>query len=166
MMSAVELADQALAWLKNNYANHTFFTERDIVWTVQTYLNEQGEKLGYQIYSDFPIEKGTRRSLCADLAILADKTVEIALEFKYEPAHSRKNIWQSKFKPSVVFWNGEHSVAADVKRIKRFVEKDQAKAACSIFIDEGGFFRQKPPHPGSEWQDWGNVAVLIARRGK
>jgi hypothetical protein len=29
-----------------------------------------------------------------------------------------------------------------------------ARAAFAIFVDEGGYFRHRPAHPGATWLDW------------
>ena len=65
------------------------------------------------------------------------------------------DIWPSKLNPSVVFWTGDGSVAKDVERTREYVEQGKANAAYSVFIDEGGAFSHRNPHPGSEWRDWG-----------
>ena len=94
-MEASELFENAIAWLKDNYGQFQFFVERDLVWTVQTYLFSQIKEYGlpYRVFNDYPILPGNRRSLCADLAILnTDSLVEVAAEFKYEPSHTRGDI--------------------------------------------------------------------------
>jgi hypothetical protein len=35
---AEQFADQALAWLRDHYDEFRFFTERDLVWIIQTRL--------------------------------------------------------------------------------------------------------------------------------
>ena len=100
--------------------------------------------------------------------------VELAIEFKYEPDHERGkgpncNIWPTKLYPSVVFW-GKEGVLKDVKRCEEFIDKGVATAAVTIFIDEGGLFRHKNPHPGTEWIDWDSngkqkISILIGRFG-
>ena len=42
----------------------------------------------------------------------------------------------------------------DVHRIHEFVDQGRTPVAYSIFLDEGGCFRHRPAHPGTEWQDW------------
>jgi len=102
------------------------------------------------------------------LAILGeDNSVEIAAEFKYEPAHSRKylNIWPTKF--PVVPWKGEGSVAKDIEHIRRSVTEGGTRTAYAILIDEGRYFAWRDPFPGSEWLDWGNgISVLWAQLRK
>ena len=161
MESGIELFENALAWLRDNYGRFRFFTERDIVWTVQNHIIELiGEQnLPYRVFHNFPVSlPGKRQSLCTDLAILnQDDSVEVAIEFKYEPSHLRKDIWPTKF--PVVFWDKE-GVGKDIERINEFVDKFVAKdkvgarTAYLIFIDEGGYFKRRNPHPGSKWEEW------------
>ena len=145
-------------WLREHYGEYRFFAERDVVWTVQKHILAVIEEaqLPYRVFNDLTISKGIR----ADLAILDAGSIEVAVEFKYEPSHSRSterggDIWPTKLDPSVVFWTGAGSVAKDVQRTREYVEQGKAKAAYSLFIDEGGEFRRRNPHPGSEWRDWG-----------
>lgn len=84
--------------------------------------------------------------------------VPVAIEFKYEPDHARgggdtPEIWPSKLNPSVVFW-GRDGVLKDVQKCKRYVSENRCDLALLIFVDEGGFFRHRPPHPGTQWEDW------------
>ena len=117
------------------------------------------------VYNDYPLVKQPRRALSADLVLVSEQGVELALEFKYEPAHARKDILANKL--PVVAW-GPEGVAKDVERIHSFVENGDAKKACSYFIDEGGFFRGRKNVPaGAAWSAWGrNCHVLIATAGE
>ncbi len=159
MTGAEQLFENAVAWLRRGYGSFRFFVERDVVWTVQTYiirvLDEQA--LPYKVINDYPLLSGKRRSICTDLAILSPNgTVEVAVEFKYEPAHVRSDIWPSKF--PVVFW-GREGVGGDIERIQRFVSEGAARIAYSLFIDEGSYFRHRDPPPESKWIDW-NTSVV------
>ena len=166
-MTSVELFEESLEWLKNNYSRFTFYLERDIVFTLQTYLNDLIKKnsLPIKVYNDYPILPGTnnRRHLCADLAIKTDDAVDVAVEFKYEPDHERKNTDILLSRLPVVVWSGECSISKDIERACKYVHENKARHAYSILIDEGGHFRQREPFPGSAWQDWKDVAALIAR---
>jgi len=163
MKTATELFEETLRWLRRNYVRFRFFAERDVVWTAQVRLIEaiEQEQLPFRVFNEYPMLAGKRRSLSAELAILGqDSLVELAAEFKYEPAHSRDDIQRQKF--PVVFW-GRNGVGKDVERVQAFVETGRAEVAYAVFIDEGGYFRKRPPHPGSEWVDWGNgVWVLLS----
>ncbi len=163
VMEAIELFENAMIWLQNHYADFRFYYERDIVWTVQIRISGEIEQhdLPYRVFNDFPIMPGNGRSISADLAILApDGSVEVAAEFKYEPSHNRRadrggDIWPSKLNPSVVFWNGEGSVEKDIQRVQDFVKQGKSKMAYSVFIDEGGHFRDRKAPQGNKWLDWG-----------
>lgn len=164
MEKATDLFENAMVWLRDEYPRFRFFYERDVVWTVQTWIIERIEKGGlpYRVFNDYPVAPGKRRSLSTDLAILGPgDAVEVAMEFKYEPAHWRSDILASKL--PAVFW-GRDGVAHDLERIRDYVTQGRAQAAYSVFIDEGGYFRSRQPHPGSEWVDWGNgVWMLLGR---
>ena len=154
MQTAVELFENTLNWLQENYFNFRFFTERDVVWTLQTHLQQQivESKLNYQVFNDYPMLPGSNRHLSADLVILTPTHgIQVAAEFKYEPSHERFDIQKQKL--PVVFW-GNEGVEKDIRRIHEFVEKGKTKAAYSIFIDEGGYFRNRPPHDHSTWKEW------------
>ena len=158
-MNATELFENAMDWLCQHYAEYRFFAERDIVWTVQTHILRNIEEacLAYRLINDYTLLGRVR----ADLVILDGNQVEVAVEFKYEPSHARSterggDIWPTKLDPSVVFWTGNGSVAKDVQRVQQYVEEGKATTAYSIFIDEGGEFSHRTPHPGSEWRNWGD----------
>ena len=147
-------------WLQEHYGEYRFFAERDVVWTVQTQIRVTIEDahLPYRVFNDYALSKGERP--IPDLVILSsDDSVEVIAEFKYEPSHSRSikhggDIRSTKF--PVVPWTGKDgSAAKDVQRTREYVEQGKAKAAYSVFIDEGGEFSHRNPHPGSEWRDWG-----------
>ena len=160
-ITAREMFEQTFEWLKSSYGNYDFFLERDLVWTIQQKLREiiVENNLQFEVFNDFPIVKAQRRSLTTDLAILNKRNeVELAIEFKYEPDHqrgfgARKEIWPSKLNPSVVFW-GKDGVGKDVERARQYVDQKRAKVAATVFVDEGGLFRHRQPHPGTKWIDW------------
>ena len=152
-MDAATLFENTMDWLRDAYGQHRFFSERDIVWTVQLRLLEEVEQanLPYRVLNDYTLFRGNR----ADLALLNGGAVEVAAEFKYEPSHARSG----EFGPGkfpVVAWTGEGSVAKDIQRVHDYAAQGNAKTAYAVFIDEGGEFRHRDPHPGSEWRDWGN----------
>lgn len=157
MDNAISLFTSAMEWLREHYSDYTFFKERDIVWTLQMQLKQLVDmhQLPLKVYDDYPILPGNRRSISTDLA-LVDRYggVELAVEIKYEPSHRRNDILSPKF--PVVFW-GKDGVGGDVHRVRDFVEQGGVKAACSVFIDEDGYYRHRDPHPGSRWIDWGQV---------
>ncbi len=145
------LIEEAVAWLQERYKDLCFYTERDIVWTVQNHLVDQISmtRIPYRVYNDYPMLPGQR----ADIVMVKDGMVDVAVEFKYEPSHARSgvDILPSKF--PVVFWDRD-GVGKDVERVREFVSQGKTRVGYSIFIDEGGYFRHRPPHPGSHWLDW------------
>lgn len=168
-MEPVDLFKESLEWLKDNYSKYKFFTERDIVWTIQKHLRNKIKSLpSYRIVNDWPMKKGQRRSLCADLAILQNNQIRLIAEFKYEPDHERKQDFsENKFKQPVVFWSGEHSVEADIARIKQFSANKEIynnMVGVAVFIDEGRrFYNKQKTFPGSRWEKWSEkTAALIS----
>lgn len=163
-MGATDLFENSMQWLRQHYRDYRFFTERDVVWTVQRHIASEICRMDapYRVFNDHTIMPRIR----TDLAILSGTSIEVAIEFKYEPSHKRRadhggDIWPTKLEPSVVFWSGEGSVEKDVQRVKEYVDKKRARVAYSVFIDEGGRFRHRDPHFSSEWVDWEEgVSVL------
>lgn len=154
--NASALIEEALGWLRKHYEAFEFTVERDLVWTMQTHLRglvaERG--LPYLVLSDYPMLAGSRRSVFADLVIREKPTGAIvAVEFRYEPEHRRTEFLAMPDKLPVAAWGAE-GVAKDMSRSRTFVEQGAATAAFAILIDEGRYFRHRPPHPGSHWVDW------------
>lgn len=161
MIAEVEAAfEDSISWLREHYSDYVFQLERDIVWTFQQRLvtHCKQKKLPTRVYNDFPILPGTRRSLSADIALVADEKVLLAVEFKYEPDHSRSDVLKHNL--PVVFW-GKDGVGKDVERINQIVQAKAALVAHSIFIDEGGAFKHRPPHPNSTWEQWADGVWVL-----
>lgn len=161
------ICDMAMQWLREHYSEHRFYLERDVVWTVQSRLQAliDEHRIGLRVFNDHPLLPGRRRARSADLALVeADGSVDLALEFKYEPDHRRDDILEAKL--PVVSW-GKEGVAKDISRIREMIETGSAAVARSYFIDEGGHFRRRAPHPGSEWVHWsGDTWALVARASR
>ncbi|HEY7907250.1 MAG TPA: hypothetical protein VIC60_00190, partial [Thermomicrobiales bacterium] len=85
-----DLFEQAFSWFQEHYAGFRFFTERDIVWTVQNRLIDliSTAKVESRVYNDYPMLPGQR----ADIAIVENGIVDVAVEFKYEPSHMRSGV--------------------------------------------------------------------------
>ncbi len=166
-MEATDLLENAVQWLRQHYDEYRFFTERDVVWTVQQRIANEIRQTGapYRVFNDHTILPRIR----TDLASLRGDSIEVAAEFKYEPSHIRRadrggDIWPTKLDPSVVFWTGDGSVEKDAQRIAGYVRKKRTMSAYLVFVDEGGRFRHRDPFPGSEWVDWeGGVSVLWSK---
>jgi hypothetical protein len=147
-----DLFEHVLVWLQETYHDHTFFVERDVVWTLQLELKRQIDRRGLplRVFNDYAVAKGSRRGLCADLALIdqANK-VKVAAEFKYEPDHRRQDIRQQKL--PVVGWK---DMEKDIGRVRTFVAAGAIECGYTVFIDEGGYFRHREAHTGSNWIDW------------
>jgi len=155
LKSANDIFLNTMDWIKDNYCDFRFIMERDIVWTIQNSLTDiiENEQLSLKVYNDYPMIKGQRRSLSADLAILNHlNEVELVVEFKYEPSHRRNEYTDGKFPVT-----DRKGILHDTIRIKEFVDSGKAKLAYAIFIDEGSYFRTKiEPNVKSDWLDWGD----------
>jgi hypothetical protein len=148
---ACEIFEASMAWFTDTYDEQPFFLERDIVYTLQRHLWEllRDRNLDWSVFNDYPMIPGRRRSLSADLAVRSARgQILLVAEFKYEPAHSRKDILSHKL-PVIGWADALH----DVTRIQRFVDEKRAPAAYAILVDEGGFFRRRDVEVGSEWRD-------------
>ena len=151
-VTAADILEESVFWLLDNYQSFTFFQERDLVWTLQTRLTSalKEHRLRYRVFSEHPMLPGQRRSISTDLAIVDfHDRVQVAAEFKYEPAHARSDILPQKF--PVVQWS---DVSKDVRRIRDYVKNGIAATAYAIFIDEAGHFQNHEPPKGSRWIAW------------
>ena len=153
-MDATGLFESVMDWIREHYAEYRFFTERDIVWTVQMRLLGEIERqnLNFRVFNDHRMMPNTR----ADVAILEDEAVILVAEFKYEPHPNRStkrggDIWHSKL--PVLIWT---EVEKDVERAQNYVSQGRARVAYSVVIDEGGRHNWRTPTSGSEWRDWGS----------
>ena len=176
-MEATELFENTMDWLREHYGEYHFFTERDVVWTIQKKLIDEiiRNDLPYFVFNDYTPSKGPR----PDLVILAeDGSVIVNAEFKHEPSEGRRffsrvmrpEVLQGRLQRlrfplkkessigpryRVVSWA---NVEKDIRRAEGYVERGEATAAYAIFIDEGGRFfrlRRKDAPTGSQWRDWG-----------
>lgn len=163
-MNATELFENAMDWLQQHYGEYRFFTERDVEWTLQKRILEmiEGLQLPYHVVNNYTIVD----SVQTDLVIISGTSVEVAVEFKYEPSHARStkqggDIWSTKFSSTVVFWtvtenSKDGSVEKDIRRVCDYVDQGRAKVAYAVFIDEGGYFHgSQDTLARSKWRDWG-----------
>lgn len=145
---------------KEKYQKNFFYTERDIVWTIQKRLKERIVKLGleniYTVFNEYPLLKGKKRANSTDLVIKNRGVVEIALEFKYEPNHNREGIDIPKEKFPVTSLN---LIKKDEEKIKLLIKGGELKRgemrpgrAIAIVIDEGGYFYNKDIENEDKWE--------------
>ena len=136
--------------------------ERDFEWTVQKHFQDfiKSHNLPYEIFHNFPIEKGSK----ADLAVVCKGTslkdvsegkvkAELVIEFKFEPSRHRTDFCIGKLDTAVVLWS---EFVRDIERINRFIRDNRTKAAVSVLIDEFGRFKYQEISNESTWIDWGN----------
>jgi hypothetical protein len=154
MNAASELVEGAFRWLQEHYDMFVFYQERDLVWTIQGHLVAEIRRrdLDFRIWNDYPMFRQGRRAESADLVLqAADGTIKVAIEFKYEPSHTRADIQRQKL--PVVDW-GSVGVVHDIERVRRCVAEGKAEVAYAVFVDEGSHFRHREAHAGSRWIDW------------
>jgi len=178
----IKVFELVLDRIRDEYLAHSFYLERDFVLLVQKYFWEiiKYSGLPFQVFNDYPIEEGERRSKSADLIIveegiynkksfddvlLARVKAELAIEFKFEPSEERVDVCQHKL-PAVA-WSGKNSVTEDIEKINRYVNDNKTKSAVAIFVDEFWRHRGQEINRPSRWINWGdfgddryNVAVL------
>lgn len=154
--TAAELYEGTINWLQYTYSFYRFFTERDIVWTLQLHLVQEIERrhLHLKVFDNHKMPNQT----LVDLAIIEEFTGSMLLvsELKYAD-HARTDISPGKLRPSKVFWDSErnHGVVQDVKRIKRLIELGLSEAGYVTFIDEGGHHGWHEEPSNCIWSDWG-----------
>lgn len=167
MKDPKELFLETLKCFIKSYSNYTFYTERDVVWTIQNMMNDTIKSLNlpFIVINDYGIMEGNNRSLSVDLAILNEnvivddkknrnidkwQNVELAIEFKYEPKKDRKgkNIPKGKF--PVTTWK---LIEKDIERVKKFHKNKEPKCnvAIAILIDEGSRYVSRDKGKESEW---------------
>ena len=161
---SVELAEgtflAVLGSVRDSYRDCTFWVERDVVCWMQLRLRSAAPS-GMRVFNDFGLLPGPRRARSADLAIVEDKRVLLAAEFKFEPAASRTDIMANKL--PVIGWP---DVLKDIERIQEFVATGVTPVAWSVCIDEVGRYRARPRPPYSTVQDWDtryNTQVTLTR---
>ena len=61
-MEATALLEDAMRWLRQHYGNYRFFTERDVVWTVQQRIASEIRRTdtSYRVFNDHTIPPRTR----------------------------------------------------------------------------------------------------------
>lgn len=170
-MTATELFKSALHYLEKNYFKYTFFTERDLVWTIQNHINKliSEKELPLVVVSEYVLTKGQR----VDLVIM-NKTserlyrwepVELAIELKYEPDKERRGIDIPKGKFPVTEWV---AIEKDFKKMSGFCSENMAKCGYTLLIDEGGRYYEKRDKydlpPFNEWREIDNNYYFLISR--
>ena len=99
-VTAAEILEETVLWFLDNYKGFTFFQERGLVWTAQTRLTSvlKGLRQRYRVSNDHPVLPGKQRGISTDLAILyPHDRIQVAAEFKCEPAHGGTGILAQEF---------------------------------------------------------------------
>jgi hypothetical protein len=85
-----EYFTNALEWLSEAYRSTPFWTERDIVYTLQGELARELHRDGapWHVLNGHRVNPGERPAVSADLVLVARSgAVALGAEFKYEPCH-------------------------------------------------------------------------------
>lgn len=148
------LTEVAVAEILASYADYRFVAERDIEWTLQKKFVDYTRRwgLGVGVWHQYPLPGGRADVALGSERILAatlGAEVEVAIELKYEPLHSRTDVRRTRL-PVCSFG----AVFADVERAKGYVASGKAKIAYAIFVDEGGYYRWRDPHADAVWKDF------------
>jgi hypothetical protein len=155
--AASQLYEGSIGWLQQRYSSYRFFTERDIVWTVQTYLSKEIESrnLSLKVFDNHKVTG----NILVDLVIIDKQTdsILVGAEFKYEHDHKRIDITPGKLNPSKAFWDSKknHGVVQDVDRIKKLVEQGDIQVGYITFVDEGGHHTCHGEPEDCIWVEWG-----------
>jgi hypothetical protein len=150
--SAEDVFLSALDWLRSNYRAQQIFNERDVERALQsrmTWLIAE-RRLPLRVFHAYPMERGPRRSLAVDLAVLDDQgAVALGIELKYEPANERegRDIWTGKL--PVTEWR---AIKRDFERLRRWVDDGRAALGYTVLVDEGSRYRARLPV--DEVQEW------------
>ncbi len=133
MSAALDAFDIAVNRLSERYEMTIFYTERDLVFWVQTEMVSvlATRQPTFRVFNDYKMADRLR----ADLAVvdIATDTVLLAVEFKYEPDRARDDIPAGKF--PVTAWS---AIKKDTERVRAFVTSGQAGQGVAVLIDEDG----------------------------
>jgi hypothetical protein len=173
-----DILKEKIEGIMEKYHSYGFMIERDFVWTVQKklkeYIKHDAKLCGkYKVFNDFGIKKSlnkkAKRPQSADIVVVSVEedtdikkreyiTVELAVEFKFEPLRTREDIFQKKLKQSVCDFK---RIEEDTTRVEEYVKKKLAKEAVAVFIDEGSRFQKKINDSRSIKLHWKNPKTKI-----
>lgn len=125
------------------YGDAVYYTERDIVYVLQTRLVAALAQYdrGVQVFNDYKISPTARADLVvrSRTATQADSSL-LAVEFKYEPDRDRTDIPQGKF--PVTAWT---EITKDRDRINLFASANRAEVSYCVLFDEDGRYDARAP---------------------
>jgi hypothetical protein len=138
----------ALGALRTRYDEQPFWCERDLVYWLQLHLRAS-LPTSMQVFNDYGMLPGPRRSQSTDLAIVDSGDVLLAAEFKFEPSKGRRDIMENKL--PVIGWS---DVDKDIGRIQQYVATEKTPVAWSVCVDEASRWTSKPRHFASVVERW------------
>ena len=135
---------RALQLCGQRYAEHTYYRERDLVYTIQL------ELVGYSLDPQLPaclqrlqVPAQAPRPLNSDLVVMdtaAPTPLLLAVEFKYEPDRRRTDITPGKI--PVTAWP---EIQHDLARVQSFLDLGGAEIAYAALVDEDGRYAELAP---------------------
>jgi hypothetical protein len=156
----LEIADDAVGWLRRHYRDQTFYCERDIEAVLQRrivdLISEQ-RLTGLRVRRNRHI-RGPSVSKQVDLAVEdAAGSVVLAMEVKYEPSPSRPDLARADGRrpDPVTFWS---EIRKDFELAHALVTDDAVLAAVAILVDEGGWLSEGAAPANGIWETWDELA--------
>jgi len=133
--AALDALDIAVNRLSERYEMTIFYTERDLVFWVQTEMVSvlATRQPTLRVFNDYKMPDRLRADLAVVDSATDTDTVLLAVEFKYEPDRARDDIPAGKF--PVTAWS---EIKKDIERVRAFVVTGQAPQAVAVLVDEGG----------------------------
>lgn len=157
---AMQLIEDALVWLKDNYDDHLCWNEADmerVIWDrLRRQIKERGLPLSIRSQPRIYFAKDY---YMPDLALFdAAGNVLTVLEIKYEPAPSRPGIPSGAKITTLSHLIPGMSPRTDIEKITRCVRESKAETGYFIFIDEDSHHLSRNRHldlpAGTAWIEW------------
>ncbi|HAX72443.1 MAG TPA: hypothetical protein DCY20_02835 [Firmicutes bacterium] len=165
MIGVKDVFYQALEDIRIKYVDYQFMVDRDIAWMIQRKMTELIEVLDlpYEVFQDYPLEKGHRRNNGHTLMIVSrglnykdvlgnKEAVEVMIKIKYEPSKYRHDICDyqlPRVKPM--------DVVEDISELERLVHDKKTNVGISLLVDEcGRYLNRIGQTQHTKWIEWGN----------
>lgn len=179
MSIAKDLFFTALEDIRFHYSEYQFMVNRDLTWILQKKINQMIEEEGlpFELYQDFPLEKGCRERKEHELVLVPQGTnyrdifslkskAELVIRILFEPSKKRNDVCDHHL-PRVLITQLMH----DIEKVQLVTQKGQSQESVCLLIDEYSRHRhQVIQNEHIIWKLWGsyddpglNVSVLIAQ---
>lgn len=169
----------ALDELQHEYQDYEFMVSRDVTWVLQKKMNHLIEEKGlpFELYQDYPLEKGCREHKENELVIVKQGTnyrdlfsgkvqAELVIRILFEPSRLRHDVCTHHL-PRVLITE----LNENIRKVQSLVNSRKTREGISILIDEYSRYRHQVSHDEHvTWESWGdyedpglNVSLLIAK---